>query len=818
MGSNLYKYLPQRLRLPDDTMVNSITRAVDDADERVMELIQACIGQLFLTTASGKFLVQLGEQEGFVMPPNSGLDLRAYRVLVPLMVAAPKQVRSTINDVIEAFYGSERTRPSITAAITAPYNLNDGEDLIVTTDQGTINVTFLSDKIADIHNVGAPELAAIINSVQNLVYADTVTDRSTALQSLRLSSYTVGAGGSIRITGGTLQNILKFPRLVDTQQQVGTTWLISKEQAYTDVMRFDWDGVGFNPRLYLIKKGDFVTIRNPGTTLHGSFEIIDCGYDYFVVRNPLFVGTAYTLVQVAANDVVFTSRDKVTIYDNSEYGMTSETLVNVASVTVPAIPPLTRRFLSGSAHLHGGEYLVQSFSRNAIKLSLPIGGDAPVGDNSFVIKNDTLQYDFCDKRFKTTNSDGAASPTYFVVSDNTNYASFPYTVPTLISPDAIHAEVGATELSIAFPFAHGLKRGWEFILGNAAGIANISAGMLNRAHVVADASLPNRIVVTLKDVNGIPVIFEGVGFGPFDIRRLDTILSDGSDFCLEFADNAAVIASGLEVGMTFKVDPASGSDLEAFYADAIKHRILSVASIDGNKVNIVSGLGAGNPYAIIDGAMGYRSATFGGTSATYMLDQSSPWNQKNIMSGLKVCPTALTPCKNTNYKGSFLFDPLGTKTLHTLSRFVAKSSTPILRGSNLGIIFVDSVDNVFGVEPFPTSGQLILDYGTDGVEGPINYIATISSTTGASQILIDPSYRFIKSHAVSASVQFVHANTPYAPGLTGEDFPAYVTGTSQSRKTLFTLIEDLIAAGVFLEANVLLPSLRYADTSIPPFE
>jgi hypothetical protein len=45
-----------------------------------------------------------------------------------------------------------------------------------------------------------------------------------------------------------------------------------------------------------------------------------------------------------------------------------------------------------------------------------------------------------------------------------------------------------------------------------------------------------------------------------------------------------------------------------------------------------------------------------------------------------------------------------------------------------------------------------------------------------------------------------------------------MTGTAQARNTLFKLIEDIIAGGVFLQPDVLLPQLRYIDSAIAPFE
>ena len=135
------------------------------------------------------------------------------------------------------------------------------------------------------------------------------------------------------------------------------------------------------------------------------------------------------------------------------------------------------------------------------------------------------------------------------------------------------------------------------------------------------------------------------------------------------------------------------------------------------------------------------------------------------------------------------------------------------------MILIDKASNIVGDEGFPQSGKLILDYGKSGFEGPINYLAVIDGgDTMPSQIIIDPAYRFKKTHLVGAQVQYVHVIAPYVPTVNGSDYPVYITGTAQARNTLFKLLESLVASGVFLQPDVLLPQLRYQDPAIPPFE
>ena len=827
MSAELKQFLPRRLQLKPGTFVRGLTDAVDSEHQRIQELVQACIDQFFLTTASGKYLVQLGEQEGFIMPSNSGLDIRAYRILVPLMVSSPKQVKKTFGEIIEAFYGADRTRPSITATIKEPYTLVDGDNIQVLTEKGITNIAILASQVSNITQVTTAEVAARVNSVQNKIYADIVSDRITGNKSLRLTSTTIGVMSFIRVVGGTLQNVMQFPDVISSSQEAGTTWLITKEQIYTDVMKIQWDGVGTNPKLYLVKKGDILTVRGVvGTSLsllNGSYEILDSGYDYVVVHNELFDQTSATYTQLTAADFVFTSQRKLTIYDNSEYGLATETDFATATVTVPAIPPLARRFLKGSAHLHGSEYFVKDFTRNSITISVPTGTDKPVGENLFVLKNSHRVYDFKHPYYKTVGVDTAIYPNYIVQSYDTTYSALPFTSANLLSTDALYMQVGSDNLTISFPYQHGLYEGWEITLSGCIGVSNITSSMINQAFVVEQVTSSTSVICKIKDTTnmltmGDPIYFTGVAFGPFDVYRYPVTLDDGSDFYLQFPSDIACAASGLVDEMVFKIDPASGTNLNDFYANSIKHRLLYVKSINGAIVNIVAGFGVGFPHAIMSAAMGHRSAVFGGATNSYHFDTTSVWNQANVFGGLKICPMNYTQSANVNYVGSFIFDPQGVATLHTVSKAIVRLTEPILRGSNAGVLFVDKVISVFGTLDFPANGKILIGYGTATSEGPINYIAVISNNSGDSQIILDPSYRFLQSHSDGTQIQYVHATVPYAPGLKGKDLPVYVTGTAQARNTLFTLLKDLVAGGVFLQADVLLPQLRYVDPAIPPFE
>lgn len=824
-GAKLQKFIPKNYIPVIGKNIPAIHEAFNRNIQETETLIQACIDQLFLNTASGNFLVQLGEEQGFVMPANSGLDIRAYKVLVPIMVAAPKQVRISIDQLVQAFYQNERTRPVMLSAIAGPYNLNSGDDLTVETESGSVNVSIVDGQVSDLTNVSAQEIAAVLNVSQELYLAEAVTDRISGLSSVRIISNTFGTGAFIKVTGGKLQNVLQLPNLAETSASSSTTWNLTKTSIYTDELRFTWDGIGVNPDVYKAKAGDVVTIRGlvDGTEdfslINGSYELVDVGYDYFVIRNDLFDVTTATLTQGVDNAIIFTKADKIILFDSPEFAYTSETIGQTITVTVPVVPPLARRFLQGSAHVRGFSRPVLDFTRTNIQVSVDTGEDRPVGDNWFVYTSKHQRPDFSKKYFKTTIVDGSlTSPSYTLNVIDEEFSVLPFTVPTTIGTiESVFASVDSSSYKVVFPdFRHGLQNTWGFTLAGMTGEANILAGDLNKEHQVRTVLNDNEVEFTITDSNGDEVPFDGIAFGNSDVYRHAANQADGSDFYMDFGTSGAAIASGLTPGLTFRLDTILGSDVDPFLAGLLRFQLLTVVSVTGALVNFSSGLGTGPQGLVITAIPGTRSGFIGGATGTYHLDKTSDHNIERVLQDLSANFIGYTPSSNTEFLGPHIFDPDGDETNLTVSRFLVKSEDSILRGESRETILVDESE-LGDPENFPQTGKIVIDYGTSTSEGPIDYLAYVRNLS-TTQILIDPAYQFKKSHTPGAQIQFVHQALQYTPTIDGEDYPFYLTGTTAARNTLFKLIDLLVASGIFVEADVIAPDLRYNDTSIDIFE
>lgn len=103
---------------------------------------------------------------------------------------------------------------------------------------------------------------------------------------------------------------------------------------------------------------------------------------------------------------------------------------------------------------------------------------------------------------------------------------------------------------------------------------------------------------------------------------------------------------------------------------------------------------------------------------------------------------------------------------------------------------------------FPDStGYLVFEYGSTNQEGPVKYIGRPSDGSW----LLDPSYKFQKTHAVGATVNLLAGRSPYQPKTDGSDYQAFATGTVTGRVAATKLIQSLTASGIFLNVIIVYP-------------
>lgn len=337
--------------------VDSVLNALATGTSYLLNSVEAVNENLFITTASGQYLDLLLAQYGITRPPSVGIADDIYRE-IGIQVKNRKQVRDLINNLLDEIFGDQFTKAFDSASMVEPYNLNDGDTLIVSFDGGTpVTIPFETSNFTNIHAALAIEVAdaivAYLNS-QNLTGLATTANNGLG-NYVQLISSTIGPRSSVQVLGGSAQNTLIFPEPVDARGNASTQWTLSIQS--DGKLRFTWSG-GANPNVGKLSPGNYVNIYGGGfasSSNVGTFTVIDnsggpAGTAYFEIYNP--IGTTGIVVQGSDTAVLFFNPVRETIQSNKYYAAIYQTQTSILQIFLPATTRVIRRGRIGSAHLH----------------------------------------------------------------------------------------------------------------------------------------------------------------------------------------------------------------------------------------------------------------------------------------------------------------------------------------------------------------------------------------------------------------------------------------------------------------------------------
>lgn len=313
--------------------------------------------QLYITTASGQYLDERLADFGIVRPPAVGLSDEVFRQ-IGIEVKNRKQVRDLINNLLDALFGDEFVRASNSARAFEPYNLVDGDTLIINFDEANqVTITFHTGDFQNIAAAKAQEVAdAITKSLRNLGFKGTAIAKDDGNGPfVEILSDTIGPVSSVTIFGGSAQNQLKFDAPVGAGGNGSTQWTLSTRPG--GIMRFTWSG-GANPQLGKVQAGNYVNIFGGGfaaSVNEGSYIITKAvggvaGASYFEIENPL--GSPGVVVQGSATAVLFYNPVRKTIASRFSYAAVYQPSGKLLQIFMPAATKVIRRGRIGSAHLH----------------------------------------------------------------------------------------------------------------------------------------------------------------------------------------------------------------------------------------------------------------------------------------------------------------------------------------------------------------------------------------------------------------------------------------------------------------------------------
>lgn len=842
--SNVRQYLPA-VSKPDKEQAPVLNTFLDGVDEVVAQLenyAEYAQNQFFFTTADAEYVFKLAARNGFYLPRDAGLNIDGLKPLAPLMINQPKTTLQLLLQILEIYFSQTLSRPNIICAQPEPYRLREGDDLIVKTRDAEHRLTIDPTMFSNLKSISASELATYINSVQDHYIATIFFDRAIGKNKIRLIASGAGPNEIIQVTGGTLQNLLLFPNVIPTTNTVQTRWAISKVADYSDIITFTYLS-GPLPSVYLTKVGDIVTIRNQFdvgssgavnlpiqdifgddiidnngnlvtvsvnliqgnySVLNGTYEIIEMGYDYFKIRNKylrLPLANQGELLQLSSRDVIFTENVPTRVYEQSAFSYLSEMTDDEVAITVPAVPPIVKRFLQGSWHIYGIKHLIQDFTRNSVKISVATSVQLPPQGASFVLESPMLTADYSQKKFKILNINTTNGFINLDTSDE--YAVLPYTSPTPIGKtNPFFCDFESDIVEIDFNYRHGLIQGSQIIINSAT--SNPANGLvLNGSWTINKIISPTKASFKINQKNVA---------SPATSTAILYALGD-KKYRLQYASTSALTLAKIGfVGKKFRLyEDGTASVFNAYAWQQLKTRVYIVTNVNSDSVDFdtVDDWSV-IPNQVIASSVKIQTTEvhWGGSAATYYFDKASSNNAAMFLNNLEMTVVDYVKPESSLFLGSYLYDPQGAIYKYLPSNVGTNTQARILKGESGVIALVDSA-----IEFSPEGGYVVFDYGTASEEGPIPYLAL-----SGNQIVIDPAYTFKFSHNNGATVRQVKQLTAFSPSSNGMMFQPFLTGTSKARDSFFEIIKAVISAGVFVTEDVLYPELRFSDESIAPYE
>lgn len=352
----LRKYLNPSIRGPE---VDDLLYRIASMSRGLVHNVEAVHDQLYIVSATGKYLDQRLADFGLIRPGSVGLSDEIFKE-IGIEVINRKQVRELIHALLRTMYGEEFTNASIRANTLEPYNLNDGDDLIISIDDGApIIIKFTADQFSNINSASAQEVAdAITKSIRKQGLTGSGVAKDDGLGGyVILFSDTSGPSSTIKVLGGRSQNEFKFDDIRPTSGDASTQWTI--EQQPSGTTRATWTA-GANPNIGKVKVGDYVNIfgsafdeKNKGT-----FNILEVkggtlGNSYVEYDNPQ--GLDEIQLQGTADGVLFFNPERKTLNSKLRFAAAYQSESRLLEVFMPAVTKVVRRDREGASHLHDTE-------------------------------------------------------------------------------------------------------------------------------------------------------------------------------------------------------------------------------------------------------------------------------------------------------------------------------------------------------------------------------------------------------------------------------------------------------------------------------
>lgn len=762
-----YNTLPDIYNPKNNRFVGALIKAWAQEDELISTEVVNTNEQLFVATAVNRYLTNLGLNVDVPRPLYVALEDVYYRDLIYAMSYAPKQVRKTMYDVLDVFWGPTYSRANVNSNNAQNYNFGGDFGLTGTltfskngntvTGVGTLFTTELAVgnyiKITGQANSAFTKVINIINNttlvIQDKFLNDTISTTARGYVAKILN---------VRIDNDAQVNLDVIPKYISnllsaTAQEVSNALNGNDSKATASEIRKD------------LTTNRYVNLRTNTTGSFGQIQVIG--------------GTANAILNFPTNlNTIDTLQFNTVIYE-----------INPREIVIklPRLVAKLRRSLKGSIHLNT-PVIGNIFSIDNVGKSMVQNLSKTVSSNE--LANQKFGLDIAES---VVQSHGAGQN---VLTVNFKPESDLSVFPRGVSKYSFDFFIGSGNIS--HNYTKYLNLGFYTHTGVPLEIVNsinYQALSNTQADISVSFSASGRIVFVNPDYLHTQVASANVWNVTHNLNVFFPVVTcyQGSDFY-------------------FATDGGGSSLLQITSANTLQ--LLIIAPDTGHiavlKPTAVFTQPSPGRYFIVEHNLNTEDIVFNfyqGNSvfipAYYRIIDR---NRIEVDLGFSGAGTRVAVAKtpvsdgrymNPNYLNSFIYNPKANF-YPSKKRTVLKSS--ITANANPVIITVDDASDIPNER-----GYLVFDFGRSNEETLVPYIGRPNNST----LILDSAYTFLRDHNPNEMINYIPEAKGYDPRDDGSDYAAYITGTKKAMEVVQDLITRLKAVGVVLRWVIKYPEYNF---------
>lgn len=213
MSNNFKKFvntIPKTFNPETNRIMYALLYAIALSDDDVEAQIQEAKKDLFVRTATGRNLEKLANSLGVAKPQSLGLTDKEFQELIPNLSLKPKTIRKSFYDTADVFWGPLYSRANVQSGSAAPYNINVGDSLFVSINNGQLQqVKILAGDLAIPGQATAEEMVKIFGRIKGAT-AQVVTESLTGDKYVNIRTNTPGPTGSVEIYSSSIATAMDF--------------------------------------------------------------------------------------------------------------------------------------------------------------------------------------------------------------------------------------------------------------------------------------------------------------------------------------------------------------------------------------------------------------------------------------------------------------------------------------------------------------------------------------------------------------------------------------------------------------------------------